>query len=287
MVRSNQDETKRSAIIIAASSDIGHAISQRWMSKGWNVLGTYRTWSPSADELTKQGARLIKCDLSDSLAVSTSAQELISMCPNWDVLVLCPGALDPVGPFTDTCFDDWENSLMVNFTSQLRIIHDMLPSRRVNPDLEPCVLLFAGSGTNNAAPNYSAYTVSKIALIKMCELLDAEVTDTRFVIMGPGTVATKIHEPTMRAGEQAGTNFQRTADRLARNETAPMDRVVDCCDWIVDAPRSVVSGRNFSLVFDQWGTSELDDRLVQDPNMYKLRRFGNDWLVESESNATG
>jgi hypothetical protein len=37
----------------------------------------------------------------------------------------------------------------------------------------------------------------------------------------------------------------------------------------------IVSGRNISLVFDNWGDSILDEQLKNDPDMYKLRRHRN------------
>jgi len=271
----------RSAIIISASSDIGTAMSQRWLARGWNVLGTYQTRSQAVDELEAHGVKVVRCDLSDPQSVRDACSALRALCPAWDVLVMCPGTQNPVGAFVECNFDEWEESVRINFTSQMRIIHELLPSRQVNSTLEPCVLLFAGGGTNNAPVNYSAYTISKIALIKMCELLDAEVLDTRFVIVGPGWVKTKIHESTLKAGARAGTNYQRTIQKLASDECTPMDQVLDCCDWVVDAPRESVSGRNFSVAFDMWGTEELAQRLAEEPNMYKLRRYGNDWLVKN------
>jgi NAD(P)-dependent dehydrogenase (short-subunit alcohol dehydrogenase family) len=141
------------------------------------------------------------------------------------------------------------------------------------------VLFFSGGGTNNATTYYSAYTVSKIALIKMCELLDAELPGCRFMILGPGWVKTKIHEATLRAGGRAGANYQRTIEKLGGSECTPMENVLDCCDWLIELPRNLVSGRNFSVVFDRWGEPELEKKLAAEPHMYKLRRFGNDWLV--------
>lgn len=272
---------ERSAIIISASSDIGTAMGRRWLARGWNVFGTYRTGSQAADELQSHGMELVYCDLSDPTLMCDACSELRMLCPQWDVLVMCPGTQEPVGAFTEDNFDEWEESVRVNFTSQMRIIHELLPSRRVNSTLRPCVLLFTGGGTNSAPVNYSAYIISKIALIKMCELLDAEISDARFAIVGPGWVKTKIHESTLRAGERAGANYQLTIDKLAGNECTPMDEVLDCCDWLVNAPRKVISGRNFSVVFDKWGTEELERRLAEEPNMYKLRRYSNDWLMKN------
>jgi NAD(P)-dependent dehydrogenase (short-subunit alcohol dehydrogenase family) len=267
------------AIIISASSDIGMAVSRRWAACGWDVFGTYRTKSQAVDELDKHGIKLVYCDLSDPKSIVDACSNLRGLCSQWDVLVMCPGTQEPVGPFIECNFDEWEESVRVNFTSQMRIIHELLPARRVNSALEPCVLLFAGGGTNSAPVSYSAYIISKIALVKMCELLDAEIPDTRFVILGPGWVKTKIHNATLIAGARAGANYQLTIDKLAGNECTPMEQVLDCCDWLVSAPRELISGRNFSVVFDMWGTEEMTERLAKEPNMYKLRRYGNDWLV--------
>ena len=62
----------------------------------------------------------------------------------------------------------------------------------------------------------------------------------------------------------------------------PMEKVVECCDWLIGAARDVVGGRCFSLVYDRWGSVELDAALRRDRDMYKLRRHGNDRLVRPE-----
>jgi NAD(P)-dependent dehydrogenase (short-subunit alcohol dehydrogenase family) len=271
---------ERSAIIISASSDIGSSMSRRWLNNGWNVFGTYRTKSQAVDDLISNGIRLVPCDLSVPTSIGNACSNLRTICPKWDVLVLCPGKQDPIGAFEKSNFDEWEESVRVNFTSQIRIVHELLSSRNFNTDIGPCILFFAGGGTNNAPVNYSAYTVSKISLIKMCELLDAEIPDTRFVIVGPGWVKTKIHESTLKAGIRGDANYQLTIAKLASDECTPMEKVLDCCDWIIDSPHDLVSGRNFSVVFDMWGTEELAKKMAKEPNMYKLRRYGNDWLVK-------
>lgn len=272
---------KRSAIIISASSDIGAAMCARWKSNGWKVYGTYRTKSPTTEALAKTGVKLVFCDLADVASVRDSCSQLRKLCSLWDALVMCPGTQDPVGPFSDCSFDEWEESLKVNFGSQLRIVHHLLPARNVKGTFEPIVLLFAGGGTNSAPQNYSAYTISKVALIKMCELLDAEVPDTRFAIVGPGWVKTKIHEATLRAGAKAGANYERTKNKLAGDECTPMEDVLDCCDWVVNTTRRSIGGRNISVVFDRWGDKKLEKMLAENPDMYKLRRHGNDWLVKN------
>lgn len=254
-------------------------MAQRWRKKAWKVFGTYRTKSNTTAELSEIGVELIHCDLSDNGSVQKACLELRNLCPLWDNLILSAGTQEPIGSFLNCNFNDWADSIKINFTNQLRIVKELLPTRNTKNKLGSLILFFAGGGTNNTTVNYSAYTISKIALIKMCELLDTEISDTRFVIVGPGWVKTKIHEETIKAGIRAGENYEKTKYKLSSNEFTSMNEVLDCCDWLIRSPRDVISGRNFSVVFDKWGTEELSRKLINDFNMYKLRRHGNDVLV--------
>ena len=278
-----QNRNGKRVIIVSVSSDIGIALHERWSNSGWDVFGTYRT---KTDWVAKNEQKFVFCDLSDLLSVEKSCLKLNKLCPNWDVLVIAPGLQDPVGPFIDCDFESWRKSIQVNFISQMMFVRKLLPYRNTSLPEGSCVLMFAGGGTNSATLNYSAYTVSKIALIKMTELLAAEIPDTRFTIVGPGWVKTKIHKSTLDAGTRAGDNYKRTIEKLAGNECTPMHSVLDCCDWLISSPKKIVSGRNFSVVFDMWGSKELEEKLEQEPDMYKLRRYQNEFLIRNNSKTT-
>lgn len=263
------------AIIVSISSDIGIALAEKWRKMGWEVTGTYRTYSPAMEALEDCNVNLIHCDLSDITSIKTACSH---MQEKWDILVLGAGDLEPIGNFQAVHFDDWEKGIHVNFIQQMRIVHELLPFRNLEGDNEPCVQFFAGGGTNNAVLHYSSYTISKIALIKMCELLDAEISDTRFVIIGPGCVKTKIHEPTLRLGSSAaGDNYERTKQRLERDECTPMDKVIDVCHYLATTECVAVTGRNFSVVDDFSDIAALEKELAIDTDMYKLRRNKNAW----------
>jgi NAD(P)-dependent dehydrogenase (short-subunit alcohol dehydrogenase family) len=271
-----------SSIIISVSSDIGVALGKKWQSMGWKIYGTYRTESKQVDVLKKSGNFcLTKCDLNDVTSVKEACIFLKDKCSTWDVLVFASGTQEPVGCFDKINFDDWQRGVEVNLLSQLRILHYLLPFRNKNASLkEPVVLFFAGGCVNGATACYSSYNLSKIALIKMCEFLDMEIPDTKFVIVGPGWVKTKIHESTIKAGaDLAKDGYQKTLDRFKSNDFVEMKKVVDCCTWLVTTNADGVSGRNFSVASDAWGSRELEEVLQQDKDMYKLRRHNNNWRI--------
>ena len=271
------DQKQRKAIVISASSDIGFELCKWWHGRSWDIVGTFRTGSTKTSQLGDLGVGLVQCELENN-------GDINDLCKKWDVLVFCPGMLDPIGSFLECDYDYWNSSINVNFINQLRILHRLLPNRNTSNGLEPRVIFFAGGGTNSAPINYSAYTISKIALIKMCELLDAEIQDTGFSIIGPGWVKTKIHKTTLEAGKKAGKAYALTKNRLQSNHFTSMKLILECCDWIVHSHRRVVSGRNFSVVHDMWGEKTLEEMLISNKDMYKLRRYGNRDAVKIEEN---
>ncbi len=264
--------TERHVIVISLSSDIGGALGHHFEDAGWTVSGTYRRGNASGLNFNHAGSVIRQCDLASSVSVDEACAYFYRQRPPWDMLILCPGTLEPVGRFSECDFDQWQESFTVNFTNQLRIVRRLLACR--NREKSPLVLFFAGGGVNNATLNYSAYTASKITLIKMCELLDAEIADTRFSILGPGWVRTKIHAATLQAGVcKAGGNYHRTKEMLDRGEMTPMSDVIQCCEWLFSMPKEVISGRNFSLVYDDWRGENLPNKLVGDGDLFKLRRL--------------
>lgn len=267
-----------SVIVIGISSDIGRELAIRFATDGWAVSGTFRSRS-GLDGLSN-GVRLIPCDLTSPHGVSAALDAFRRHGSGWDILVVASGTEEPIGVFWECDPDAWDANIHVNALAPLRLVRGLYPLR--NTAGTPNVAFFSGAGTNNAAPSYSAYCASKIFLIKMCELLDAESRDTSFFIIGPGIVRTKIHEQTLRAGKRGGANHQKLVDFLAsRNPGTSHDEIYACLRWCVNAGKSVIGGRNLSLVHDAWrdGGASLMRRLENDPELYKLRRFGNELRI--------
>lgn len=262
------------AVILSISSDIGYNLAMRWLGQGLRVSGTYRTESSRLRLLENAGADLVWCDLQEAESVSNSANRLVQGTSQpWTRLVLAAGSQNPIGLFGDTLFDEWSKSLEINFLNQLRFLHTLVSISRPSGR----VLLFAGGATNRATTHYSAYTISKIASIKMVELLAAEYPEACFSVLGPGWVKTKIHNATLQGPpSSAGPNFLTTLERFQKDDFFPMDMLLDCIDWLFMESRERVNGRNFSAVHDSWGTPELQSALDSDENLYKLRRSGND-----------
>lgn len=222
------------AIILGIGSDIGCEIEARLRAEGWSVAGYRR----------------------DSLIALLE----------WDLIVCCYGTLEPIGSFWDSDPAAWEGAFRANLFLPLRQIRALYPHAR--PGASVC--LFSGAGTGGPAPTYSAYAASKIALVKMAELMDSESEDCKFFVLGPGVVWTKIHQQTLRAGKRAA-NYQGVVDFMRSG--APItshDDIYACLMACHAATKAAVGGRNVYVPGDDWGRLE---ELAGEPSMFKLRRY--------------
>lgn len=261
-------------LVISATSDIGFEISKSWLDQGFEVTGTYRTHSENAELLKSKGASLFKLDLGDSESLLTTLERELSSTFEWDVLLICPATQEPFGLFFDVDFKAWEDSFDVNYINQMKILHYLykFKSTSVKNTLEPIVMFFAGGGPNKATRSYSAYSLSKVTMIKTVELLQFEYPETRFTILNPGWVKTKSQYKMLENGDQVGEDFERTKAKFENGNWTPVEKVVGCCNWLINQDKETVGGRYLGVEFDQWNEGSFVDWLRGDSELCKLRR---------------
>jgi NAD(P)-dependent dehydrogenase (short-subunit alcohol dehydrogenase family) len=261
----------KTAFVLGVTADIGLGLADRLLRDGWRVVGVGRDRSRVEHIVDHDDFVFLPCDLAskDSIAACVSALEKLNL--RWSLFVSAAGTMEPIGSFFDQSFDAWADSIDVNMIGQLRVLHGIWRFRTPQPH----IMFLAGGGTNNPMRHYSAYCISKIALIKMCELIDDEESDANVFIIGPGYVRTRIHIETLRAGDAAGGALEKTRAFLdGDNPGTSMDDIYGGLVWCINEGRQVVGGRNISIVHDPWrdDRNALADELRGSADAFRLRR---------------
>lgn len=273
---------EKTVFILSVTSDIGRSLAEFYMKDGYSVYGTCRDVDAGKNIEKELRISVFPCDIKDKNSIKNAVDKFVSFDSPWDIFISAVGTGEPIGNFFSCDFDAWEQSVIINSSAQLRVLHSLFPYRRKEGISN--VVFFAGGGTNNPFPNFSAYASSKIMLIKMCELLDDENDDLNVFILGPGWVRTKIHDEVLNDPEGSGTNYLRVKEFLSSDEPGtPMESIYNCINWCVKEGKPVAGGRNFSVVHDSWSKSGqvLAQKLQQDIDKFKLRRMGNEGPVSS------
>lgn len=257
------------ALIAGIDSAIGELIAKFLVGGAWKVLGTSRR-----DETIEKTSNSFFCDFSDKKSIDECASTIIKKSHELDLLVIAVGLLEPIGKYREIDFEKWEEGFYVNCIGPLRFISKLLPCLRNQKN--SMVLTFAGGGINSSPERYSSYMLSKVALTKSMELLSVEEPEIRFISLGTGWINTPIHNQTIRAGELAGVVGPETNRRLQSNDFVDINEILKFVAWAYKEAPHDISGRNFSLKNDRWSSPELNEKLKEDSDMYKLRRYGND-----------
>ena len=251
----NQKKSKKKILIIGVNSGIGEALAIRYAQKGAMIIGTYRK-SPSTICSSVENIVSYKLDISNPKNIDSFHDYLANTSFNWDIIIFSVGVLEPIGNFLDTDFSQWEKSFSTNFFGQLQLMHGV----RKLANLNATAIFFTGGAPGGVLQNYSSYSIAKIGLTKMVEYLDA-----------------KIHEQTIKSQDNSGSNLERTKLFLKNKEKGTtFNDIYDCINWIDSRNKKVVGGRNFSVVWDSWGdragSNELEDDLINNIDLYKMRR---------------
>ena len=265
----------KKAMILGIASGLGSLLANHLSGKGWSVYGSARNPEFAAEKLDKiPFEKIIKLDFTEPETFDEFENNIRSLKVKFDCLVVAPGTMLPIGNFAEIEDSEWLQGIQVNFTSPV------LAARRLfkfmnQGDFAPLVLFFSGGGNHNAPVNFSSYISSKIALIKMVELLDAEIENLKFCVVGPGWMDSDIHQETLLDCEKAPDAYLETKRRYAENDFVAPDKLLAFFDWALSTEKEIIGGRNFSSAHDQLDNHALCQALSECKDLFKLRRFGN------------
>jgi NAD(P)-dependent dehydrogenase (short-subunit alcohol dehydrogenase family) len=258
--------------ISGINSQIGSAFAFDLMNqKSVEVLGTYREKNALTEKLELAGAGLYQCDFSDKQVIP----ELTKKIDFNQISCVClfHGTMNPIGEFLDNDLTEWEESFQVNFLSIAGIIHDLLSKVEAGCRF----ITLAGGGVNGSPKAYSAYTVAKLALIKLNELLAEENPEQLFFNVGPGWVDSPIHKQTLDALDPTSGAYQETIRRYQDDDFVPIEKVIDVLNFFSFDAGIEFSGRNYSVANDDLHDDNLINKLKSCQHTYKLRRFNNEY----------
>jgi NAD(P)-dependent dehydrogenase (short-subunit alcohol dehydrogenase family) len=185
-------------IVTGAGRGIGRAIACQAARQTANVLCVSRTASciETAEAIRQAGgaADALQIDLADySSSGRAIAAWLDSRNHRRIGIVLAAGVLGPSGPLWDTPLDEWDLAWRTNVLGNLAVVQASLPKLRANRFGR--LLFFAGGGAAYAYPLFPAYAISKTALVRAVENLDADLHDSgdfAVTILAPGAVDTEM-----------------------------------------------------------------------------------------------
>ncbi|CRG84836.1 hypothetical protein PISL3812_02025 [Talaromyces islandicus] len=249
----------KTVVIIGAGSGIGRATAASFDRAGASKI----ILIGRNESKLKNTQKTLSCHSSTHSASVTDEQAIVSVAitvGSWDVLVLAAGYLSQPATIRDSSVGEWWQSFETNVKGSMVPVKAFLPS--ANPSHAAIIgLTTAVAFPATIQPGLSAYTSSKLAVVKLIEHIAAEAPSVFAAALNPGVIHTAMLE---KAG--GGDTGSLPVDSVE----LPADFMV----WLTSSEASFLNGR---YVYANWDINELRARAEEIQSGILLTPGINGW----------
>lgn len=209
----------KTAVITGAGSGIGQALAQRLSAHGCNLAICDINETGLAETVSSlHGSGRVeqsKVDVADRGAMQDFASRTIDALGSVDIVINNAGvALE--GSFEDNSYEEIEWILGINLWGVIHGCKEFLPHLKRRP--EASLVNVSSIFGILAAPDYSAYNITKFGVRGLSEALRQELKDTGVVVtcVHPGGIKTNIMQ-TARSSAKTGSEWADTQAAFEKN----------------------------------------------------------------------
>jgi 3-oxoacyl-[acyl-carrier protein] reductase len=269
---------KQVAIITGAGRGIGKVIALAYAHEGADMVLVSRTLSEVEETATQiramgRHALALKVDVSNKDAVEKMVRLALQEFGRIDILVNNAGILGPVGPLIENDSDEWMETVKVNLLGVFLCCKAVAPL--MIKQRKGKIINLSGGGAASPRPFFSAYAASKTAIVRLTEILAAELKEFNVQVnaIAPGAVNTSIHNQVLSAGERLGESVLAEARKMKKTGGTPPDVPAALAVFLASDESGGLTGKLISAVWDNWKELGKQADRVNSSDLYTLRRI--------------
>jgi NAD(P)-dependent dehydrogenase (short-subunit alcohol dehydrogenase family) len=267
----------RVALVTGASRGIGRAIALTFARERARVALVARSSAEieaAAAEIEAAGGEAIAltADVADARQVQAAVDRCLERFSRIDILINNAGMLGPLGPLVDNPVEEWLQTVQVNLGSVFLLLHAVLPTmirQRYGK-----IINLSGGGAAYGRPNFTAYGVSKAAVVRLTESVAGEVREYGIDVnaMAPGAVNTGMLRQVLEAGERVGDSAHSDALKQLDTGGVPVDTPAQLALFLASPASDGLTGRLISSIHDNWAGMAGRGPEISKTEWYTLRR---------------
>lgn len=241
-----------------AGRGIGEAIAVALAREGAAVTLVARTEHEIAAVARRIGeaggrAQAVPADVSREGEAERVVEQAAAAFGPVGVLVNCAGVYGPIGLAHEVDVAEWARALEVNLVGTLRCCRAVIPG--MIEQGRGKIINMSGGGATAPLPRFSAYAVSKAAVVRLTETLAAELGGRGIDVnaIAPGAVDTRLQDEVLAAGERAGELYERIrAMRESGAGGTPVELPAALAVFLASDDSDGLTGRLIAAPHDPW-----------------------------------
>lgn len=276
-------EKKLNIVIFGASGSIGSFLFAKYFKKNYNLLIFIKD-KKKLDSLKKKyqnkSPQYIKFELLNFKKFQDIEKKINrnkSFIKKANLIISTIGIQGEIKNFFDLNLEKLTNVFKINFFSQVLLFKNIY--KLIKKNKNTLIILFSGGGVTGQRPNFSPYVLSKIALVKLVEILSSEFRNKNIRInaISPGIIDSKMTRLILKKKrKEVNFNEIKKIKKEILNSKKSLEKVYNLINLLVEKKGKRISGKIISSRWDRFNEwKKKDIKKIINNDVYTLRRNQN------------
>jgi 2-dehydro-3-deoxy-L-rhamnonate dehydrogenase (NAD+) len=273
----------RVVMVTGASQGLGREIAVELARGGASVVMMARGASALREaqgivEMSRQDVSQVILAMAGDVSVPSSVNDVVSRAyaqlGRIDGLVCNAGVHGGIGPVEHVPWEQWAEAVEVNLFGVVHCCRAVVPLMRKQSRGK--IVALSGGGATGPFPRFSAYAVSKAAVVRFVETVAVELRGTGIDVnaVAPGMLDTRLLDEVVAAGpERVGGDYHARVIQAREQGATPPSVAAKLVRLLISDESDGITGRLISAVWDNWAQLPAMRDQLRESDVYTLRRI--------------
>ena len=270
---------KMNIIIFGATGAIGNYLVKKYLNDNHKLLVFVKN-SQSKHRLInkiklKEDSK-ITIDLFNNEKNNLIKKKLIKhalFIKNSDLIIIASGILGEIKSIENLSLKNFQKVININFFSNLIILQTI--SKFINRKKKLSIIFFSGGGVTSYRKNFSAYSISKLALVKLVEIVAKEMKEKFIQInaIAPGIINSKMTRITLKNKKLVSDEELTKIKHQSKFTNETLEKLYNVINFLTLGKGKKISGKLISSKWDgieKWSMKKLNT--LRKSDLYLIRR---------------
>ena len=272
-------QKKLNIVILGAGSAIGDYLINRFYLEKHNLLLAGQNKSKFKllkKKLIKQKYQIINFDrfnITNKNKVLNFIKKNKNFIKKADLIINTIGEQGEINNFFNLNIGKFKKTLDINFFSYVFLIKSLY--KLIKASKNSLIIVFSGGGVTDRRDNFSPYSISKVALVKLVEILSYEFgnKNIRINAIAPGIVKSRITKNLLKSKKKLSKEEIKKINKELINSQYSLNNIYLLINFLLSKNARNISGKLISSRWDKfknWNKSKINKIIFSD--IFTIRR---------------
>ena len=216
--------------ILGSSGMIGSSLAKRFLSDGNHINLFYR--SKKKKNFLKKKLNFLEnknkinfyqFNFSSEKKIINSIQINRKIFMNTDLLILTIAEQGEISNFFETNLTKFKKTFFINFMFYILFFRKLASIFKRKKKM--LIILFSGGGSTSYRKNFASYSLTKLCLVKLTEILSNEICNNniRLNILSPGVIKSNMTKEILKKKEKVS---KKELNKILKNQKYSDDNII-------------------------------------------------------------